>query len=556
MLLDMNKLFLLAFSVIFGLMSFGQVAPDKYVIFFTDKNNSEYSVDNPEQFLSSRAISRRINQGIILSQNDIPVNKLYVDSLKSLGLQVINQSKWMNCAIVKTTDYLLIDTIHTYSFVKSTAKSGSIIDEQKNTSGKFDIGFTNAAKSLASVKSDYGQATNQIELHNGDILHNLNYRGKGIIIAILDAGFMKANTLAAFDSVKSESRILATKDFVDGDTSVYLHHDHGMQVFSTIAANIPGEMIGTAPDASFLLLRTEDASSEYRIEEFNWLCAAEFADSAGADIINTSLGYNLFTNSSQNYTYNDLDGNTSVIARAADIAASKGMLVVVSAGNEGNNAWHFITTPADADSVLTVGAVNYQGEYASLSSTGPTIDGRVKPDVVAQGYGTTIYLSGDYVGNGSGTSFAAPIIAGLSACLWQAHPQLSNMELMNTIKMSSSKFNSPDSLLGYGIPDFAFANLLLNGINYNNFDAESLTRLYPNPFNNYLHIDFYSVDSQDVILEIIDFTGKVVCSKKYTVPLTSYNNITIRDLGSLRSGIYVVRISTNQNNWQRKIIKG
>ena len=256
----------------------------------------------------------------------------------------------------------------------------------------------------------------------GDILHNRDLKGKGKLIAILDAGFSRVDEMIAFEELFAENRILGTKDFVQRNNNVFDEHTHGMMVLSTMGAENKGQIIGTSPEASFWLLRTEDVDSENLIEEYNWLCAAEFADSVGADIINSSLGYTTFDDAGQNHTYTDMDGRTAPVSIAATIAAQKGMIVVNSAGNSGSGSWHFIGAPADADSILSVGAVDENADFAWFSSYGPSFDGRVKPTVVAQGRNTIVATSNNGTLTGNGTSFSSPIVAGLSACLWEAHP--------------------------------------------------------------------------------------------------------------------------------------
>ena len=535
--------------------SFSQVAPNKYRIYLTDKTNTPYSIQHPEDFLSQLAIQRRLNQNIPIVENDLPVDPLYVDSLKALGLTILNTSKWMNTVVVFSTDTALIDTIQNLAFVSDLYKSASLY-QKKSLENKFGYQISNEElKTDSLVLLDYGSASNQIKMLNGHILHNQGFQGQGKIIAIIDAGFYHVNTLPAFDSLWINNQILGTRDFVDGGTVSFSGNYHGMMVLSTIAANIPGEFVGTAPKAKFWLLRSEDGATEYLIEEDNWISAAEFADSVGVDVINTSLGYNTFNDPSQNHTYADLDGNTIYITRGADIAASKGILVVVSAGNSGGSSWQYITAPADADSVLSVGAVNSEEVYVSFSSTGPTPDGRIKPNVAAKGYGTTIQTTGGQVGSGSGTSFSSPIIAGMAACLWQANPQLSNMEILHSIEQSSDQYFAPDSLKGYGVPDFALSNLVLHNIDYEDFNNENYLRTYPNPFSNQINLELYSVDSQKINIEIINIVGKIV--KRYEIPvkLTSYNKICLDNLYSMQNGLYFMRIFTEENFYLSKIVK-
>lgn len=546
-----------SFSVLFSLIvgiSFSQTAPNKYWLQFSDKNNTPYSVSSPNNFLTQRAIDRRINQGITISENDLPVDPAYVDSLRSLGLTILNTSKWFNAVTVYTTDIQLIDTITNLGFIATSNKIAKTKTKSNTESidGK-EIHITKKSNNLKSFY-DYGSASNQITMLNGDQLHDLGFRGQGMLIAITDAGFTNANTLSAFDSLWTNNQIVATKDFVNNGPITFDQHSHGMNVFSIIASNIPGQLVGTAPKANYILLRSEDANSEYRIEEDNWISAAEFADSLGADIINVSLGYETFDDPSQNYTYSEMNGNISRMSRGVDIASSKGILVVVSAGNSGNDPWHYIGVPADADSALTIGSVDSNGNYSVFSSTGPSADGDVKPNITAQGTLTAYQTTSGTISAGNGTSFSAPVITGLVACLWQAHPNMTNMQIIDYIERSASQYNNPDSLKGYGIPDFALANLLIQNIENKNFTTEDYCKFYPNPFTNEIFIEFLSTDSQTVTIEIYDVLGKKLFNKEYQTR-NVYNRITIDGTETYNQGTYVIKLTTETKVHQEKILK-
>lgn len=533
-------------------MAVAQTAPGKYWIQFTDKNNSPFSVSAPEEFLSQRAIDRRTRMGISVIENDIPVNENYMDSLRSLGLVVLTKSKWFNAVTVATTDIALMDTIQSISFVAGTNK----VMKSTNSICDRELFQPTTYRGLKQTKSsDYGDAATQIEMLNGQFLHDFGYRGEGMQIAIIDAGFSFANTHPAFDSINTGGQILGTKDFVDGDDYVYAHHTHGMNVLSTIAANVPGTMIGTAPGAMFWLLRSEDTSSEYRIEEDNWIAAAEFADSVGVDIINSSLGYNTFTDNTQDYSWADLDGNTARITIGADIAASKGILVVSSAGNDGSTGWHYINVPSDGDSVFAIGAVDGTGAYASLSSTGPTADGRIKPDVAAMGKNTLVANADSNYIFGSGTSFSSPIIAGMAACLWQAHPELTNIELMDVIRESASQYNNPDSLLGYGIPDFYSAFMVLQTIKVQQKVNSDLVNVFPNPFKEHVYLDFYSADSQEVYVELFDLMGRTMYTDKLLVNKSQCTRLMIPGKITGAESMCILRITAKNEVFEYKLIR-
>ncbi len=427
------QLYSLSFFIF--LDSIAQVAPEKYwVKFLPSQNNSPYSsIQNPEEFLTQKAIERRINQGISIVENDLPVNPSYIQAVANTGATLLNVSKWFNSVTVFTEDPAVIVAINALTFVSSVDNIiNSTIEQEQNFIKSFfknetvtELPVENTLKGISSGKSySYGSAFNQIEMLNGIALHELGFDGAGMTIAVLDAGFTNVDILAAFDSLWINNQILGYKDFADPlNPDIFGSHSHGTNVLSTMGANLPGEMVGTAPKANFWLLRSEYAPTEFIIEELNWASAAEFADSVGVDIINSSLGYNTFNEPTYNHTYQDLDGNTAPATMAADLAASKGILVVNSAGNEGNNSWMYVNAPADGDSVFSIGAVDASGNYASFSSIGPTYDGRIRPNVVAQGQSSAIIssFSGNVV-TGSGTSFSSPITAGMVACLWQAHP--------------------------------------------------------------------------------------------------------------------------------------
>jgi len=536
-----------------GILS-AQIAPNKYWIQFTDKNNTPYTISQPDSFLSVRAIQRRINQGIPIVENDLPVDPTYIDSLESIGLTILNKSKWMNSVTVYADSIQMITQAMAFPFVSNYQK---VLSLSINEADIVDLTNNTNTSLLSSISSlDYGYSANQIEMLNCHILHNEGFTGEGMVVAILDAGFWSVDTLPAFDSLWANGQILGTRDFVAGGTSVFEDHTHGMMVLSCMGGNSPGELMGTAPGASYWLLRSEDTSSEYVVEEDNWVSAAEFADSVGADVLNTSLGYTDFNDPAQNHTYADMDGNTTRITIATDIAASKGMLVVNSAGNSGSNSWFYIGAPADADSVLAVGAVDENGDYVAFSSKGPSYDGRIKPNVAAKGASCAIEGTNGAVTFGSGTSFASPIMAGAAACLWQAHPDLTNMQLFDAIEQCGSQAANPDSLLGYGIPNLAQAHLILHNIEYANFTEEAFFKVSPNPFSDFFKLEMYSIDSQNVSIQMFDIMGKIVYSESFIVNFPRYKAVAINNLSHLSQGIYIVRITTINKSYQLKVIKG
>jgi subtilisin family serine protease len=463
MVLD-NKKIVLTFYLLFFFIgvSYAQEGTKRYLIYLKDKKNTLYSIDKPEAFLTERAILRRSRQGIKITDNDLPVNPEYIQKIKSNGAKVWYSSRWMNALSVEA-DSQALASIMTLEFVKPEIELlyPKVTKIREAKPSKAPALNAQSPKSLAiDSVADYGKAYNQAQMIGADAMHQAGYRGKGMVIAVFDAGFLNADQLSFFTHLFESGRILGTYNFVDNHEYVYGTGDHGTKVLSTIAAYKKGSMIGTAPEASFYLFRTEDSDTEYKIEEINWLIAAEKADSLGVDVINSSLGYTTFDDKKMDYTYQSLDGNTALITRAADFAAQKGILVVNSAGNEGGGGWQYIGTPADADSILSIGAVNSAGKYAYFSSTGYTPDGRIKPNIVAQGASTVVGDPFDRITYSNGTSFSSPVMSGLVAGFWQANPQLTNMEVIKYLQASGSQAEKPDSLLGYGIPDFKKAHEL------------------------------------------------------------------------------------------------
>ncbi|MFT3675667.1 MAG: S8 family peptidase [Chitinophagaceae bacterium] len=433
---------------------------NRYLVQFKHKGGTSFSLANPSAYLSARALERRSRFHIPVDSTDIPVPATYIQEIQQInGVTVLNQSRWLNAISIQTSSSAAVATIEALPFVRSVsgfAARGIAPRMPKEEELLEDPPFVRRGQRQQT--GDYYEYGNnsfaEIHLHNGEFLHNIGLRGQGMQIAMLDGGFFNYTGLRAFDSININNQVLSTWDFVARNASVAEDNSHGMMCLSTIAANIPGEFIGKAPKADFHLFRTEDVSSEYPIEEFNWACGAERADSIGADIISSSLGYGYeFSSPVADYPYSDLDGNTTIAARAADRAAAKGLLVFNSAGNSGNDYWKRITTPADGDSVIAVGAVNIDGVVGTFSSYGPSADGRIKPDVASAGVAALVQSTANTISAANGTSFACPNMAGLATCLWQGFPEFSNMQIAQVLKESSSIYNNPNNRIGYGIPD-------------------------------------------------------------------------------------------------------
>lgn len=479
-------------------------------------------LESPESFLSTAALQRRALQNISINTADLPIATEYKQSLEELGAVTMAHSKWLNYIYVSHTQPELIESL---PFVKR------IEFPQKHKS------FLCGASSGDTL--DYGFARGQIEMLNGHLFHQEGYTGTGITVAVIDAGYEGLLQSSALDSLRTSQRLLGTYNYTNGDTNVFLGQgSHGTSVLSIMAANLADTMIGTAPDANYWLFTTENIHQETPLEMDHWVMAAEFADSVGAHVINSSLSYQTFDDPQDNYSYSDMDGNTTVITKAADIAASKGILVVVGAGNEGGTAQPHIAAPADGDSVLTVGAVNWQGDYASLSSIGPSFDNRVKPDVMAQGSPTTLI---DGTGNFNadfGTSYAAPLITGLAACLIEAYPAKHSEEIANYIRESAHLFSTPNDSMGYGIPDFQLA-LSLSTPSY--FVLEKEFVLYPNPVQDHIIIDAKSQKNWKSKLRIFDLSGRCILQKNIQAYDAHRVNL------NLKKGTYIIQLTGDIN---------
>ena len=467
----MQKTGLVFFTVLFFALP-GKAQLNRYIIEFVNKADNTFRINAPQEYLSQRAITRRQRFNIPIDNLDLPVTSRYIDSVVASGsVTLLNTSKWLNQVAIYTTDMAALAKINNFPFVKKSTAVAPRVNKNNAFPNKFqmeEISITteNFAPPLPtenlSAAFSYGKSNGQVKIHKGDFLHNLGFQGQGMQMAVLDAGFTNYLTLPTFDSIRINNQVLGIWDFVLNASNVNGFSTHGTHCLSTIAANMPGNFVGTAPKASFYLYRTEDAETEYVIEEQNLAAGLERADSAGADMASISLGYNIFQNPAQNYTYVNMDGNTTISARAADAAARKGMLLVIANGNEGGKAWRYLITPADADSVLSVGAVDTLGNVAAFSSYGPSSDGQIKPGVAAVGLNAVVAnANSGQPAYSSGTSFACPNMAGLASCLWQAFPEENNMGIISALQQSASKANAPDDRVGYGIPDMKKAFVLI-----------------------------------------------------------------------------------------------
>ena len=501
-----------------------QSAPDRYWVQFEGKvaedlpdgYSTSYLLDAPEAFLSARSLARRSNQNIAVTERDMPIPPDYVAAIRAMSeLKVILSSRWFNAVTVATTD----STFDPFSLT--------------------DLPFVVAVKSVIQIESDaidldpiavakrntrdhgntaaaYGSSWKGLEQLHGDWLHGLGFRGEGMWIGVLDAGFEYVESLPVFERAWQEGRILEGLDAMNSQGGLFAHHRHGTSVLGTMAGFLEDSLIGTAPDATYVLYRTEDAYSEYLIEEDYWVAAAEHADSVGVDLINTSLGYSLFDDSTMNHTPDDLNGVTTRISQAMTWAAQRGILCVTSAGNSGNAPWHSITVPADAHGILSVGAVDAEGQHASFSGWGPASDGRIKPEVMALGVQAAYPNADSTIRHGNGTSFSSPILCGAAACLWQAFPAKSAAEIRAAIIASAHLSTSPNDSMGHGIPNLqrAFEFLDDDGAAtwFNPSQNDPSILVFPNPTTSWPIRWQYAGNQSPNEWRIVSTNGKLIAT--------------------------------------------
>ncbi|WP_375448007.1 S8 family serine peptidase [uncultured Fibrella sp.] len=509
----------------------------QYLLLFRDKVGTSFQIDKPETFLSPRSVARRQRQQIAITERDLPVSATYVQGLRQAGARVLYTSRWLNAALVEATAAQL-PALLALPYVQGL-ETGRVLNN-----ARLDAAVTQQATEQriskfgqAATVPAYGPADFQLRQLGVDKMHDLGYHGENKLVAILDAGFLRANRVPFLNSLFTENRVLATYDFPDREADVYDDDEHGLNVLSIMAAEAPNQLYGPAYKATYLLLRTEIAASENPVEEAYWLFGAEYADSTGADIINSSLGYTTFDNPADNHTYADLTGSKTLVSRAATWAANAGMVVVVSAGNEGNSAWRYIGAPADSPGVLSIGAVDRNGTLARFSSVGPTPDGRLKPDLVALGQGTTVGTSaGGINSSGNGTSFSGPLVAALATGFWQAYPTLSATQVRNILRQSGSQADRPDVQYGYGIPNFERATTLAN--------AQQTLAIFPNPLSDADLLTVTLTDnelSQPITIRLTDLAGRTVLLHSYD---NGQNGLLNFQTTGLQAGMYLLSVST------------
>ncbi len=523
----------------------GNAQIEDALVFFADKENVAASIANPITILTQEAIDRKQLHGTVIDARDVPVNENYITQLKNTsGITVYAKSKWMNAVYVRGTQ-TAIENLLNLSFVTQVEFMNKNLNFAPVASGPNDK-FTIESQQGRTIYN-YGAATNQVEMLAADFLHEQDLTGDGMVIAVMDSGFPNVSSNPAFSEIISEGRLLGTYDFAERQVNVDGTGSHGVLTFSDMGGFLLNEFVGTAPEASYYLFRTEYAPTENPVEEAWWVEALERADSLGVDVVNTSLGYQDFDDSSYDHTYQDLDGETTIAARGANHAFDKGMLLVTSAGNDGNG-FMFVATPGDAIGILTVGAVDEDGNYASFSSIGPTVDGRVKPDVMAQGRDAAVVTQNGDVVTANGTSLSSPIMAGAVTCLWQARPELRNYQVMQIVRESADLFNNPTPQMGYGIPNFedAYNAALLLGAE--EFLLEQQFAVYPNPVVDILRVSFPK-NVANATLELYNVLGEKVLSKEVSVSDNQVN------MSLFASGMYIATIRSKETGNAFKIIK-
>ena len=513
-------------------------------VYFNDKLDAEFYFSNPLEMLSRKALDRREKQNIAIDDKDVPIATAYINGIASSeGITVMAKSKWLNALHIRGS----VDAINLLTGL-TFVNHIDFADKTLNiTNGRQDRVWqekTNYKRLETETVFNYGTSSNQIEMLNGHLLHQQNFTGKGMTIAVLDAGFPGVNTTTPFKRLRDNNLIKGGYDFVNRSEDFYAGGTHGTMVLSTIGGYVDGKLVGTAPDASYYLFVTEDPASENPVEESYWVEAAETADSLGVDVINTSLGYFTYDNVRYSHTYEEMNGQTAFISRGANVAYSKGILCVVSAGNSAATANPYISAPADAFGALTIGSVDGNKNYSYFSSTGPSFDGRVKPDVMARGGLSTIATDDGEIGANNGTSFSSPITSGLVACLWQALPDKTNLELMQLVRQSADRYNAPTPQYGYGIPDFSLA--LKNGWGADLTGSKFM--VYPNPVNDKLYLLFPDKISTAKVF-ILNTIGQKV------MEINIFANDGFLDLSGLSTGIYSYKIEALGVNQKGRIIK-
>lgn len=546
------KKFLFILVLISCFNSFAQ--DDDAVVYFKNKLNTATFIANPLTMLTQRALDRRTAQNIALDATDVPITQSYIDQiLMQNTVMVLAKSKWLNCIYVRgfQADINLLKTLPFVESVSFLDNSMNLVANQPiihNTSRPIN-GLEPVNKVLSTLSTfNYGTSFNQIHMMNGEILHQQNFTGSGKIIAVLDAGFPGVDTAQPFARLLTNNAILGGYDFVNKSTNFYTGNDHGTLVLSCMGGFKDNQLVGTAPDAKYYLFITEDVASENPVEEANWVEAAEEADRLGVDVITTSLGYFGFDNPAYSHSYSDMIGNKNYASKGVNMAFSKGIIVVASAGNEGNSSEPHVGVPGEATKALAIGAVQANRNRAGFSSIGPSFDNRVKPDLMAQGQASIVSSTSGTITNANGTSFSGPILAGMIASFWQAVPTMTNQQVIDLVKQSADKFSTPDNNYGYGIPNFQLAlSAALPNENFV-FNTNKNFVFAPNPANDKLNISFPN-DINKAKISLSNVLGQVVFQDEISTSSAAIN------VSTFNAGVYFYSIESNDFKQSGKIIK-
>ena len=561
----------LVLALVTSLPGWGQVAPLHHWVGFTDKVGCGVDLNAPDagtQLLSERALNRRAHHGIPLDSLDLPVAADRIAAVKDLGalengqaIRILHRSRWFNGVVIQI-DTAVADSADVAALLNAIASLEGVAELRR--AGWYGVEPIGPASGEAMAKprlqvennsgaSAYGASWAQTKQLRLDLLHGLGYRGEGLMVGVLDSGFDRVDDNPAFERARNEGRVQIGGNFPNGGATtpwIYQEHAHGAMVLSTMLGEVDSAgsslFLGSAPDAEYVLFRTEDVHWEHLVEEYHWVAAAERADSMGCDVLNTSLGYSLFDDTTAHHLTSELDGDTFRITEASDIAARKGMLVFNSAGNSGNSPWQKITAPADGDSVLAVGAVDAFGQHASFSSYGPTADGRIKPDLCATGRNAAYIHPDGSIREGNGTSFSSPILCGAAVSLWSAHPEARSWDIRRALLQSASQWTAPDTIRGFGIADLWEAHLILGG---QQPPSNGGLLVYPNPVTT-VHTGLEVVFQEDNLLAsagsplrwtILDGLGRPMAEGELEREKEPLSTMRI-DTGALPSGQYILTV--------------
>lgn len=541
--MEKNKLNLLIICAF--ILSLSGLSQAKYWVKFKNKTGTPYVTSNPSAFLSNKAIFRRSFYNIPIDQVDLPVNPSYVSQVDAISnVTILYVSKWLNGCVISIPNTAPLTAINALPFVQSSGQ----VNRYKIDLVKVDESISTSPLELTKQSStgyNYGGALHQTKQLNLDCLHNQGYRGQDMTIAVMDAGFKNVNTNPVFDSVRNRGGILGTIDFVTGGTSVYEDDSHGALAFSCMAALKPGSIIGSAPLANYWLFRTEDVSTETISEEYNWIRAAEFADSVGVDVITTSLGYTTFDNVSQNHNMSQLDGKTAPMSIAANIAARKGILVLNSAGNGNGSSWPKIGIPADADSICAVGAIDSLSNVTFFSSIGPTSDGRIKPDLCARGGNAWVATTSGGIAPVNGTSFSCPILAGAMTCFWQGHKAYRNVKVIDTLKSKATFSNNPNNSIGWGVPNICSIPVINPPVGIKQVKNDLGLSIWPNPANTFIQLQSaQTIDRVDVYNVVGTLIETQVVKSNQTIILTD----------TWARGTYLIKVQSANGITAKKVL--